>query len=234
MITGLYAAANGMVAQIARQDSHAHNLANANTVGFRGTRTAISRFADSLAAAAGLGSRTAGAVCARAASLDTTDGPLVSTGNALDLAVSGPACFVVQTPTGVAYTADGRFRLDDQRRLVTQRGDQVLGETGPVTVPQGDVTINERGELLSQGQRFDRLRLAEPVDPEPLGAGLYRASQARPAQSTTVHQGMVEQSNVSTMLEMGRMLSGFRLYEANATALRYQDQSLGTLQKIVE
>lgn len=233
MIRGLYVAASGMMAQIARQDIHAHNLANANTVGFRAARTAVGRFAEDLATAAQVGSRTAGAVYARAAGVDSSDGPLLRTDNPLDLALSGPACFVVQTPAGVAYTPDGRFRLDAQRRLVTQQGDLVLTETGPVVVPEGDLTVTERGELFCGGQRLGQLRLVEPVNPEPIGQGLWRAAQTRPA-AVTVHQGMVEQSNVSTMLEMAQMLSGFRLYEANATALRYQDQTLATLQRVVE
>ncbi len=234
MVRGLYAAASGMMAQIARQDIHAHNLANANTVGFRGARAVVGRFADNLATAARVGSRTAGAVYVQAARHDPADGPLVRTDNPLDLALSGSACFVVQTPAGVAYTTDGRFRLDHQRRLVTQQGDLVLDETGPVVVPEGELTVTERGELFCRGQRLGQLRLVEPVNPEPIGRGLYRASQTQPPNAVTVHQGMVEQSNVSTMLEMAQMLSGFRLYEANATALRYQDQSLATLQRIVE
>jgi flagellar basal-body rod protein FlgG len=234
MIRGLYAAASGMVAQIARQDTYAHNLANVSSVGFRGTRTVVGKFADSLATAFGASSRTAGAVHAAEAGLDPTTGPLMRTDRPYDLALSGSAFLTVQTVGGVAYTRDGQLQLDVQRRLVTRAGQPVLGQNGPIVVPSGDMTVDEQGVVFCQGQRLDALRLAEPERPQPAGDGLYTAGQVRPATQFTVSQGMLEQSNVNAMQEMSRMLNGFRLYEANATALRYQDQSLGTLQKVVE
>jgi flagellar basal body rod protein FlgG len=36
------------------------------------------------------------------------------------------------------------------------------------------------------------------------------------------------------MLELGRMTSGYRLYEANAAALKQQDQTLESLLRVAE
>jgi flagellar basal-body rod protein FlgF len=234
MIRGFYAAASGMILQLARQDGYAHNLANVNTAGFRRTRTAVARFDEDLAAALGSASPASGGVAAREVGLDLTTGPLTRTERPLDLALTGNAFFTVQTTGGPAYTRDGRFRLDDQRRLVTEQGQPVLGQNGPIVLPAGEVAVTDKGVVSCNGKPVDTLRLAEPTNPRAVGTGLYSAGQTRPATAFAVSQGMVEQSNVNAMQEMGEMLNGFRLYEANTTALRYQDDTLTTLYKVVE
>jgi flagellar basal-body rod protein FlgG len=234
MLRGLYAAASGMMTQLARQEVLADNLANASTAGFRRVQTSVGQFRQDLAAAAGATGSAAGGVAVQGAGLDTSDGILVRSDNPLDLALSGNAFFTVQTPRGVAYTRDGRFRLDAERRLVTGRGDLVLGQSGPLTLPAGTVAVTTAGQVSVDGKAVDTLRLAEPAQPKPLGDGLYSSGPTRPATGHTVSQGMVEQSNVNAVQEMGRMMNGNRLYEANATALGYQDSSLGALMRVLE
>lgn len=234
MLRGLYAAASGMMTQLARQEVLADNLANAGTAGFRRVQTAIGQFQQDLAAAAGATGTAAGGVGLQGAGLDTSAGVLVRSDNPLDLALSGNAFFTIQTPRGVAYTRDGRFRLDADRRLVTGRGDAVLGQSGPLTLPAGTVAVTASGQVSVDGKPVDTLRLAEPAQPQPLGDGLYSSAATRPATAFTVSQGMVEQSNVNAIQEMGRMMNGNRLYEANATALGSQDSSLGALMRVLE
>ena len=234
MIRGFYAAASGMILQLARQDGYAHNPANDNTAGYRRTRTAVAKFDEDLAVAVGSASLANGGVIAREVGLDLTTGPLTPTERPLDFALTGNAFFTIQTDRGLAYTRDGRFRLDDQRRLVTTQGHLVLGQNGPIVLPAGDVAVTEKGGVSCNGKPVDTLRLAEPGNPRAVGHGLYSAAQTRPPTAYAVSQGMVEQSNVNAMQEMGRMLNGFRLYEANTTALRYQDDTLTVLYKVVE
>ena len=60
--------------------------------------------------------------------------------------------------------------------------------------------------------------------------GLFNADTApRMAEDTTVRQGFLEEANVSAVRELGRMMIGFRAYEASATALRLNDQTLSML-----
>ncbi len=227
MIRGLYAAASGMVAQMARQDVYAGNLANANSVGHRRGQVVLSSFEDNLAAAA-----TGGAKAVPAA-LDQSQGLLTTTGRNLDLAIDGPGFFTLQTPQGLAYTRDGRFRLAADNRLMTAAGYPVLTESGPVTLPSADFTITESGEIHSQGRALGCLRLTNLANPNPSGAGLY-TGRPSPSSTSLVKQGALEQSNVNAIREMGRMMNGYRLYEANASALRYQDETLSSLMRLTQ
>src|SRR5262252_4180072 len=97
MIRGLYSAATGMLAQQAVQDSLASNLANANTAGFKQDvptfrslhDMALSRIHGGLGRhSIPVGSIGTGASYDQTV-MDTSAGPLLRTGNPLDLALSG-------------------------------------------------------------------------------------------------------------------------------------------------
>lgn len=235
MIRGLYAAASGMMAQIARQDTYANNLANASSVGYRRCRAAMGQFQADLAAVSRGGNslRAAGGVSAVPAGLDLTQGTLQTTSRPLDLALSGDGFFVIQTARGVAYTRDGQFQLNSQNQLVDGQGRLVLGESGPLTLNSPDFTVSSTGDVTCAGLNAGKLRLVALQNPRALGGSLYGGREI-PSTGCTVTQGMLEQSNVTAVREMGRMMNGYRLYEANASALRYQDETLSSLMKIVQ
>jgi len=233
MLRGLYAAASAMAAQILRQEIYAHNLANTNAPGFRRSQLALHSFAAHLAAAAPQIGRATGGVRPTETHLDLSQGALLTTHGKYDLAITGDGFFVLQTPTGLAYTRDGRFQRDAAGRLVNRQGYFLLGEKGPIVLPAAEFSVTAAGEIHCQGQTVDRLRLVIPLNPRPLGYGLYGASRVQPALNNTITQGALEQANVNPIQELGRMMQGLRFYEANATALRYQDESLESLWRIV-
>src|ERR1051325_4908152 len=123
MIRALYSAASGMTAQQLNVDNIAHNIANANTAGFK-TRRA--QFQDLLyqnmiqpgSAASqqstiptglqlGLGTRAA------SNEIIFSQGELSQTDNPLDLVIEGRGFFQVRRPSGeLAYTRCGSFHLD--------------------------------------------------------------------------------------------------------------------------
>src|SRR5512132_1917775 len=130
MIRALYSAASGMTAQQLNVDNIAHNLANANTAGFKARRA---QFQDLLyqnlvqpGAAAGqqttvptglqLGLGT------RAASNEIifTQGNFSQTNNPLDLVIQGRGFFQVRRPSGeLAYTRCGSFHVDRDSNTAT-------------------------------------------------------------------------------------------------------------------
>lgn len=234
MIRGLFTAASGMMAQIRRQEIYANNLANINSVGFRRGQVVMAGFARDLAAATENLSPTAGGVTATATDLDLTPGPLQNTANPLDLALAGPGFFVLQTPQGPVYTRDGRFSLDEQNRLTKGPGTLVTGTAGPLTLPPGEVTITADGAISGGGQVVGRLQVVQLTNPQPTGNNCYRGTVIGPQPNPQISQGYIEQSNVNMMLELGRMTSGYRLYEANAAALKQQDQTLESLLRVAE
>jgi flagellar basal-body rod protein FlgG len=80
------------------------------------------------------------------------------------------------------------------------------------------------------------LKISEFSDPGVLvyaGAGLFvsgdPAVQPRAASATTVRQGFVENSNASSITEMGNLISASRLFEANQKVIQAADERVGRL-----
>lgn len=95
-----------------------NNVANANTVGFKG-----SEFLDSLAAAMGAetSSMTAGGRQSFA------QGDLGQSSNPLDIAISGAGFFRIENGDKVAYTRSGQFSLNKEGEIVNSTGDKLTG-----------------------------------------------------------------------------------------------------------
>ena len=118
---------SGLNASAKNLDVIGHNIANANTTGFKSSRA---EFADMVAASMGAaGGRSNGiGVEVAAVAQQFTQGSLTVTGNNLDLAINGNGFFKVQQPDGsAAYTRAGNFKLDKVGDLVTNDGSHVMG-----------------------------------------------------------------------------------------------------------
>ncbi len=219
-----------MTVQLHRQDVHASNLANASTVGYRRSDVAVGSFATALGQTASAGTPQP---TGQATVVDVAQGPIHETETAYDLALDGSGMFTLLTPDGMRHTRDGRFHQDSAGRLLGISGNQVMGKDGPITLPGGEFLVTESGEVFSEGQFVDQLFIAEFDKSDELtrtADGLFEiAGGPRLAENTTVRQGCVEEANVSVVREMAQMMTGFRAFEASATALRINDQSLTTL-----
>src|SRR6059058_4640507 len=125
MIRALYSAASGMTAQQLNVDNIAHNLANANTSGFKMRRA---QFQDLLyqnliqpgAAASQQSSIPTGlqlGLGARAASNEIifSQGDFSATGNPLDVVIQGRGFFqILKTSGQLAYTRGGNFHVNKE------------------------------------------------------------------------------------------------------------------------
>jgi flagellar hook protein FlgE len=99
----------------------ANNLANVGTVGFKGSRTEFGDlFASTQAgvSATAVGNGTAVTEVAQ----QFTQGNIETTGNNLDMAVSGNGFFTLSTGGALSYTRDGEFQLDSSGNVVTASG----------------------------------------------------------------------------------------------------------------
>src|SRR3954447_1386323 len=133
MIRALYSAASGMSAQQMNVDNIAHNLANANTAGYK-TRRA--QFQDLLYQSIVQPGSAAGqqtvvptglqlGLGTRASSNEIlfTQGSFSQTNNPLDMVIQGGGFFQVRRPSGeLAYSRAGSFHLDRDGNLVTGDG----------------------------------------------------------------------------------------------------------------
>ncbi len=219
-----------MSVQLHRQDVHASNLANASTVGYRRSDVTVGSFVSALGQAASAG---APQPVGQGTVVDVAQGPIHETGMPYDLALDGPGMFALLTPDGMRHTRDGRFHQDSAGRLLGISGNQVMGKDGPITLPGAEFLVNEAGQVFSEGQFVDQLFIAEFEASDELtrtADGLFEiAGGPRLAENTSVRQNCVEEANVSVVREMAQMMTGFRAFEASATALRLNDQSLTTL-----
>ncbi|MBC7563841.1 MAG: flagellar hook-basal body protein [Gemmatimonadaceae bacterium] len=233
--TGLTSAAAALHFYERRQQAIANNLANVNTTGFKKERV-FGRMVDD-------------AVAAADSMTDRSQGDITPTGNSLDVAMTGDAFLVVQTPDGERLTRGGSLCLDDQRRLVTSQGHLVLGELGPITLPQGDIGIGRDGIITVQppatGEAADRgnplrgrlnaavLRIESiPANAvlQHAGGGLFLPDAGRKAAALAdrqVMQGALEASNVNSIESLTEMIDTVRAYADVQKSITVMDDIRG-------
>jgi len=230
MIRGLYVAAEGMAARQKAQDVLATNLANVNTTGFKADRpvfeTALQR---TLYRVEGtrltpIGTLSAGTLLTTTYT-DLQPGPLMRTGNPLDVAIEGEGYFAVQTPAGIRYTRNGAFSLDAQGTLVTREGFPVMGSRGVIRIPRhATLAIGEDGSLRIDGKVVDRLQIVQGTMRK--DADGWLVGNATPVATPRLVTGMLEGSNVNIVREMVDMIAYLRAYETHQKAVHAQDETL--------
>ena len=226
MDSGFYAACAGLRAQSQALEVSAHNLANLNTIGFRGQQPSF----QALLAVAGpvvpnvlnLAINNFGVL--EGTHLDRSAGNQENTGNPLDVAIEGDGFFVIQTPQGTRYTRNGSFRMARSGELVTATGNPVLGESGAIRVPAGAVSISSDGTLSVNSAVAGKIRLVEFSPDSQLvseGESLLSAPNGseRPARQTSLRQGALESSNVNAIAAMMTLIGVQREAEMMQRAL---------------
>lgn len=219
----LYLAMNGAAQAMLAQQNNANNLANVSTVGFKAT---LDHF--QARPLIGPGFEDQVYVVEETANADLQPGALLSTGRDLDIAINGEGWFVVQASDGgTAYSRRGDFRIDPSGLLLNGANQIVLGEGGPISIPEyeslvvgrdGGISIRATGQAASTLVGVDRLRLVKP-DPDQLVRGedgLFRTldgAELASDASIAVTAGALEGSNVSAIDAMVRMIDYARYYE---------------------
>lgn len=217
MDRGLYIAASGMLAELARQDQLANDLANASTPGYKRDRVSARSFGDVLMANTQTGSAVGGIGTGVRIATQVTDlsqGPLKQTDEPLDLAVQGDGYFAVRTAQGVRYTRNGAFHADAQGRLVDQLGNQVLSQNG------GAVTVKQDGTVDPKAVGIFALNNARKA-----GDALFTGTAAGRG-TGEVQTGMLEGSGVDPARAIVDMIGSMRTFEAGQKAITTIDETL--------
>ena len=261
MLRALYTAASGMTAQQLNLDNIANNLSNSSTTGFQ---QRILAFSDLLyqntvmpgSAATQQTTNAAGlqiglGVRPSTTEINQTQGDLQTTGNPLDLAISGGGFFQVLLPNGqTGYTRSGSFHPDAQGNVVTADGNPLQPA---ITVPPDatNITIGSDGTVSAtvpgqtQASTVGSIQLALFVNPGGLnsvGNNIYLETTASgnaivgtPGGSEglgQIQQGMLEQSNVSVVDEFVQMIVAQRSYESNSRVVKAADEMLQQLNQL--
>src|SRR3954463_16535915 len=253
MIRALYSAASGMTAQQMNVDNIAHNLANANSAGYKARRA---QFQDLLYQTVVQPGSAAGqqtvvptglqlGLGTRASSNEIlfTQGQFSQTDNPLDLVIQGKGFFQVRKPSGeLAYTRAGAFHLDRDGNMVTSDGNPI---EPAITIPANalQVSIGQDGTVSytlpnqSAAQQAGQIQLAgfpNPAGLNSIGGNLYSPTDASGDATVgvpggqeglgTILQGYTEQSNVSVVEEFINLIVAQRGYEANSKVVQAADQ----------
>ncbi|WP_137937455.1 flagellar basal-body rod protein FlgF [Chitinivorax sp. B] len=230
----IYVAMNGAKHLMLQQASTAHNLANANTPGYKAEENAFRALP--VVGSPALPTRTF--VVDQTAGADLTAGPIQYTGRELDASIRSQGWFTVQTPQGEAYTRHGSFEIDAEGILRTRNGLTVLGDGGEITVPAGNrVEIGNDGVVVAipingpqNRAEIGRLKL---VNPPALNLakgpdGLFRTRDGVPTEAAPevqVYAGALEASNVNAVESLVSMISHARQYETQIKLLQTADQN---------
>jgi len=233
---GLYEGAAALSTLEQWQNTVAHNLANAPVPGFKGQGLAIQgvrmgqipTMTDST-----FEQYLVGQAPKNASQLDFSDGELVRTGESTHVAIQGDGFFELEAGRGkTVYTRDGAFHIDADNFLVNRNGIQVSGESGPISLPAsgGEVTIDEEGNVLQNGNVINRLVLTRIDGKEQLTqvpGGFIIAGGANidvePVEDRRLAPGFYEGSNVQVIDQMVRMIELSRAYESNQKVINAFD-----------
>ena len=173
-----------------------------------------------------------------------TQGSLVQSDNALDMAIEGRGFFQILRPDGsLGYSRDGTFQMDSQGQMVTSNGFLLQPA---ITIPANalSITIGKDGvvSVMEPGNpaptQVGTVQLADFVNAaglQPVGQNLFLETAASgSAQVGTagleglgmINQGFLETSNVNVVEEMVNMIETQRAYEINSKAISTADQML--------
>jgi len=212
-----YVALSAQVSLRHSLDIIANNVANMNTAGFKADRAV---FAERVAKMAGENeAKGVSFVIDKHSWTDFSAGTVRQTGSDLNVAIAGDGFLAVETPAGIAYTRDGRFGISADGALVNLEGNPVLDVDGaPIQLPPnvGRISIGRDGIISADGAQVARLGVfmpAEPQNMQKLGNSSFLSDGGlEPVEQPRVMQGMLEDSNVSGIAEMTRLIGVTRAY----------------------
>jgi flagellar basal-body rod protein FlgG len=205
-----------------RMDVISNNLANINTPGFKKDKVSFEGLLSSATTPPAFPpASTADPILQKEnIFVDYSSGPVVQTGNPLDMTIDGDGFFAVNTPQGVAYTRQGNFRLSSDGTLVTADGYPVQGQGGPIVISGSRVEIDAKGVVMVDGAEGATISIQDfpkPYAMKKTGSALFVPidPEATPqAANAAIRQGHLEGSNVETVSEMVQMIENSRYFDA--------------------
>lgn len=250
MLKAIYSPMSGALAQEKVLEIIANNLANVNTVGFKGDSVTFkllepepeknyksplppANYKVAMEDVFPLKGNDIAYVGIAGVDRDESQGPALQTGNDTDIMIEGEGMLAVNTPEGIRYTRSGQMAINPNGTLTTPTGHPILGERGNITLQAGKFEINHRGEIYQNEQLVDRIQLfsfSEPASLERAGVNLWHYSGAdedRVQQTnTSVKQGFLEGSNVNAIKNLTSMIIAHRSYEAYQKAVSNYDRMM--------
>jgi flagellar basal body rod protein FlgG len=226
MNRGIYPPLAGAITLEHRMEVLSHNIGNVHTTGFKKDKPIFATI---------LGQTPGPSVAGidlfplmDALPPDRSQGVLHHTGEPLDVGLEGEGFLVAQTPDGLRYYRGGKLHRNADGNLVVHTGDPLMGKKGPIQLPGGEVVIGNDGTIRVNNKIIDTLRLdkiSNGQETAKVGDLFWTVpDQVVPDTHTTVHQGMLEQSNVNPSLDMVELIKVIREYEQMQKAIKAMDE----------
>lgn len=254
MNQALWIAKTGLDAQQTKMSVISNNLANVNTTGFKQDRAVFEDLLYQTIRQPGAQTTTDNqlpsglmigtGVRTVATEKLHTQGNIIQTDNALDVAIDGRGFFQILMPDGdLAYTRDGTFQINADGDMVMSNGYlldpgiNIPDDVQSVTIgADGTVSITQPGD--NEPTVIGEIELADFVNPaglQPVGENLFKETGASgvPIVGTPTLDGLgrviggaLETSNVNVVTELINMIETQRAYEMNSKAISTADQML--------
>jgi len=253
MNPAMWISKTGVQAQDAKLQAIANNLANVNTVGFKRDRVVFEDLFYQVDKQPG--AQTADNTVSNGVQLGNgvtvvgtqklfTNGSIQTTGQSLDVAITGNGFIQVRRPDGEpAYTRAGQLQIDSNGVLVNAQGLPLVPQ---ITIPNNAtaISIGENGVVSATvpgsiaPTQLGQLTLTTFVNPaglQALGENLFQetAASGTPNEGKAgdgafgkFKQGALEGSNVQVVEEMVDMIAAQRTYEMNTKVLSAADNML--------
>lgn len=244
MDTALFVGMSGAKEAMRSLQMVSNNLANSNTIGFRGDYEIIKSYPT-----IDNPMQTRIYSAPEKTYSDFNSGPILETGNELDVAVSGSGFIAVQTKEGKeGLTRAGNLRVNEQGMLTTSKGELVLGTKGVIVIPPANhVEISESGIVSAQlkGQnakdsvQIGTIKLVDPAlaDIQKGADGLfYLGENATAVASDTVKliPGAVEGSNVNPVKGLTQLIEISRTFEMHAKLMHAIEENAGKSNQLLD
>jgi len=241
----VFVVASGAKQLMQAQAVNAHNLANVNTIGFQAD---LANFRAQQLYGPGHESRVYALGEDGGARFEK--GTIQSTGRTLDVAVNGEGWIAVQALDGSeAYTRAGNLRVNINGQLLTGAGHPVMGESGPIVIPEfekleigrdGTISVKPIGQQPNTLAEVGRIKLVSPPQDELVkGAdGLLRSrtgSEVPATTEVTLLSGALESSNVNSVEALVDMIGLARQFEMAVTIMqtaKEMDEQTGQLMEL--
>jgi flagellar basal-body rod protein FlgF len=225
MDNAIYASLTRQAGLMAEMQAIANNIANSSTTGFRKEGVVFAEHVTAL----GLGKASLSMATASGRVVDLTQAPLSQTGGTYDFAIEGDGFFLIETPEGNQLTRAGAFAPSPEGELMTADGHRLLDEGGgSIAIPPGtrSVDLAEDGTLSADSIPVARIGAHGPASPGLLthvGGTRFSSGGALPVEGAKFLQGFLENSNVSPVVEIARMIDVQRAYEMGQSLLERED-----------
>lgn len=238
MNISLFQAASALNANARWQEVISQNMAASSVPGYKAQQVSFQAVEAGLLPASAASAADRNVLTKGVTGTNFSQGEMRSTGVPTDLAIQGKGFFEVQLPNGaLAYTRDGEFQINGSGQLTTKNGYLVMSDAGPIQLDRASgesITVMSDG-TVSQGEatrgtlkivEFNKTELMTPI-PGGMFVAQNQGLEVVAGSKPDVRQGVLEQSNTSTVTEMANLITVMRASEANQRIIQMQDERMG-------